>query len=424
MARLVGGLAAVVLLGAISFIAIVMLTHRVDVSRDIGQRARDPVLIEKGRYLAVAADCVSCHTADGGFDFAGRRPLDTPFGTIYSDNITPDPETGIGGWTAGRFEAALVEGRDDQRQLYPAMPYTSFHLIARDDIDALYAYFMSLKPIATPAKANALSFPFDIRALMLGWNLLFLDRGAYQLDAAKTETWNRGAYLATALGHCGECHTPRGIFGEMEASETLAGAKIGSLMAPDIRSATLKAAGWARDDLVTFFETGAGPKGSAFGDMFLAVKNSLRRLTLDDRTALAVYLLDERGDEPSKGDAAVAAKKEVGDDTAGEALYLTYCSLCHGADGKGVPNVFPPLAGNATIGEPDGVNLVTATAHGIEPQRLSLINGFGPMPAFADRLDPDQMTALINYVRSAFAPSGTAPPPLITAEIGQILATH
>ena len=161
-------------------------TRTVDQARDIGEKAKDPALIEKGRYLAIAGDCTACHTAKDGFDFAGGLPLATPFGTIYATNITPDAETGIGGWTAGRFEAAMVEGGSFWHPLYPAMPYTSYHLVARDDLDALYAYFMSLRPIAAPAKPNELAFPFDIRLLMQGWNLFFLERGVFRPDPAKS----------------------------------------------------------------------------------------------------------------------------------------------------------------------------------------------------------------------------------------------
>jgi mono/diheme cytochrome c family protein len=416
----IGGLVALAILAVAVVLGLAANARTVDESRDIGEKAKDAALIEKGRYLAIAGDCTACHTDKGGFEFAGGLPLETPFGTIFATNITPDGKTGIGGWTAGRFEAAMVEGGSFWHPLYPAMPYTSYHLVARDDIDALYAYFMSLKPVDAPAKPNALAFPFDIRLLMQGWNLFFLDRGVFRPDPAKSDIWNRGAYLAEGLGHCGECHTPRGRFGQLEASNALAGAIVNGLSAPDIRPATLKQVGWTRDDLIAFFRRGAGDKGSAFGEMFAVVKDSLRHLTAEDQTALAVYLLDQRGDEPSKGEAAVAAAPPSAGDRKGAGLYLTHCSLCHGAAGQGVPNVFPPLRGNETVAEADGVNLVTAIAHGIAPERLSLTDAYGPMPGFADRIGAEDMTALVNYLRMAFAPPGIALAPLSVAEVQRI----
>jgi mono/diheme cytochrome c family protein len=413
----IAALIALAIVAAAVVLGLAANARTVDRARDIGAKAKDPAFIERGRYLAVAGDCAACHTAEGGVEFAGGLPLKTPFGTIYATNITPDTKTGIGGWTAGRFEAAMVEGGAFWHPLYPAMPYTSYHLVTRDDLDALYAYFMSLKPVDAPAKPNALAFPFGIRLLLQGWNLLFLDRGPFQPSPAKSEIWNRGAYLAEGLGHCGECHTPRGRLGEMLAGDALAGAVIDGMDAPDIRPATLKAVGWTRENLVTFFQSGAGPKGSAFGEMFVAIKDSLRHLSVDDQAALAVYLLDERGDEPGKGETAVAAAPPSGGDAKGAAVYLTYCGLCHGMAGQGLPNVFPPLRGSATVAEPDGVNLVGTIARGIGPERLSLTDAFGPMPAFAGRIGAEDMTALVNYLRAAFAPPGVALTPLTVAEV-------
>ncbi len=187
------------------------------------------------------------------------------------------------------------------------MPYTSFHNITRKDSDALFAYFMSVPAVERPATPNEMAFPFDIRPLMFGWDFLFASRRPFEKNPDKDEVWNRGAYLVEGLGHCGECHTPRNVLGAMETSKALEGAVIGGFRAPNITAAALAAHGWNREDLVLFFETGASPQGSAFGDMFLAVKKSLRLLTHDDRVAIATYLMDVDANAPSKGDAAVAA---------------------------------------------------------------------------------------------------------------------
>jgi len=330
--------------------------------------------------------------------------------------------------TSAAFYQIMVYGADDVlAPLYPAMPYTSFHILTREESDRLHAYIMSLPAVRQPAKENDLTFPFSIRPLMFGWNLLFASREGFTPNPEKDQVWNRGAWLAEGLGHCGECHTPRNSLGAMEEGEAaLSGAMLGGLEAPDIRPASLAARGWSRDDLVLYFETGASPEGSAFGEMFLAVKNSLRKLPHSDRVALATYLMDGKGDQPSKGEAAVAA---LGDkahpNKAGQALYLSNCSLCHGPEGQGMANTMPPLKGNSTLAQPDGTNLVRVIANGLQPAEMSAQSGYGPMPAYKDRLTPAQIADLANYLRTAFAPdtaqAGESLPPLTAAEVEGLL---
>ena len=385
--------------------------------------SRDPATIAAGKYLAAAGDCASCHTAEGGEAFAGGRPSATPFGTIYSTNITPDPKTGIGDLNSAHFYQLMAYGADSPlAPLYPAMPYTSFHAITREDSDALFAYFMSVPAVEQPATPNEMSFPFNIRPLMFGWNLLFANRGPFETDPDKDAVWNRGAYLVEGLGHCGECHTPRNALGAMEEKRALDGAVVGRLKAPDITASALAERGWNREDLVLYFETGASPQGSAFGDMFPAIKNSLRLLTHDDRMAIATYLMDIDANAPSKGEAAVAAPGEKAhENRSGQALYLSNCSLCHGPNGQGVESTMPPLAGNTTLAQPDGVNLIEVMADGIDPQRMSLTQGYGPMPAFRDRLSAAQMADLANYVRLVFAINGIGLPDLSEEDVNRIL---
>jgi mono/diheme cytochrome c family protein len=385
--------------------------------------SRDPETIAAGKYLAAAGDCASCHTAKGGEAFAGGRPLATPFGTIYSANITPDATTGIGALTSAQFYQLLAYGADSAlAPLYPAMPYTSFHNVTRADSDALFAYFMSVPAVHQPATPNAMAFPFGIRPLMFGWDLLFASRAPFQKNPDKDEVWNRGAYLVEGLGHCGECHTPRNLLGAVQEDRALKGAVIGGLKAPDITASALENRGWTREDLVLFFETGASPQGSAFGDMFLAVKNSLRQLTQADRMAIATYLLDAEADAPSKGEVAVAALGDgAHENAAGQMLYLSHCALCHGPKGQGVASTMPALAGNATLAQPDGINLIAVMAQGIDPQRMSLTHGYGPMPAFRDRLSPAQMAELANFVRAAFAADGDDLPKISEEDVKRIL---
>ncbi|MFC3229044.1 c-type cytochrome [Marinibaculum pumilum] len=385
----------------------------------------DPKAIAEGKYLAAAGDCVSCHTVeDGGQRFAGGRPFDTPFGRLYSTNITPDATTGIGGMTSAEFYQLIAYGADSVWDpLYPAMPYTSFHNIDRDQSDRLHAYFMSLEPVAQPATPNALTFPFSIRPLMFGWNLLFASRAPFEARPDKDDAWNRGAFLVQGPGHCGECHTPRNLLGAMEGGEAaLSGAVIGGMEAPDLRPQALAARGWTRADLATYFETGASPQGSAFGEMFLAVKNSLRLLSHDDRVAIASYLMDTTADAPTKGQKAVAAMGDAAHpNKEGQSLYLTHCGLCHGPQGQGMANTMPALKGNATLAQPDGRNLVQVIADGVKPEAMSQTAGYGPMPGYRDRLDTQQITDLANYLRADFAPGGAALPPLTADQVQQIL---
>lgn len=385
--------------------------------------SRDPATIAAGKYLAAAGDCATCHTVLGGETFAGGRPLATPFGTIYSANITPDPKTGIGNLNSAQFYQLLAYGADSLlAPLYPAMPYTSFHIVTREDSDALFAYFMSVPAVERPATPNEMAFPFNIRPLMFGWNLLFASRRPFEKNPNKDAVWNRGAYLVEGLGHCGECHTPRNLFGAMEANKALEGAVIGGFEAPNITAAALAKRGWTREDLALYFETGASPQGSAFGDMFLVVKNSLRLLTHDDRMAIATYLMDVDKAAPSKGDAAVAALGgKAHANRSGQALYLSNCALCHGPDGQGIESTMPRLAGNATLAQSDGINLIEVMANGVEPLRMSLTRGFGPMPAFRDRLSAAQMADLANYVRSVFAVNGNDLPKLSEKDVNRIL---
>lgn len=385
--------------------------------------ANDEATIVKGRYLAAAGDCVSCHSVEGETSNTGGRAFETPFGTLYSSNITPDEATGIGGMTSAEFYQIMAFGADSVlTPTYPAMPYTSFHFVTRDDSDAIHAYLMSLQPVEKQEPRNALYFPFGIRPLMFGWNFLFASREPFEPDPGKDDAWNRGAYLVKGLGHCGECHTPRNFLGAVRSDAPLAGAVIGGMEAPDLTPDALAGRGWTWDFLVLYFETGASPKGSAFGEMFLAVKNSLRLLTHEDRVAIATYLMDGSSDQPSYGERTVAALGDAAhENAAGQALYLSNCSLCHGAEGAGIANTMPPLKGNATVGQEDGRNLVRVIADGLKSETMSQTDAFGPMPAYRDRLSAEQIADLANFTRSVFASNAASLPTLSASDVERMI---
>ncbi len=354
-------------------------------------------LVARGRSLSQAADCMPCHTAPGGQPFAGGRALNTPFGTLTSPNITPDPATGIGRWTADAFFRALHEGiRADGADLYPVMPYTSYTLITREDSDAIFAFLRSLAPVNAPRAPNGLAFPFDIRATLGFWRELYFRPRSFAPDPAKSPAWNRGAYLGTALGHCGECHTPRNLLGAMDSSRNLRGAVIDGWFAPDIDPKDLRSAlaGWTIPQIAAWLKTGSSAtKGSVFGPMAEVVHDSLTRLTDEDLTALATWLADSQPAPPPR---PVPAESQ-----AAARLYTTNCGGCHQPLGRGIPGAIPALAGNPAVQAANPNNVIQAMLNGIPAQ-----GSYGAMPSFAAALTDAEIAAITNYVRTAWTPAG------------------
>ena len=258
-------------------------------ARAAGEPASDPSLVARGSYLAKAADCMPCHTSARDKPYAGGLKLNTPFGAIYSPNVTPDRETGIGAWTFDQFRNAVHSGiRADGKYLYPAMPFDAFTMIREDDLKALWAYFRSLAPVKQQNRENELSFPFNIRYGMLVWRLMFFRERGLSPDAAKSAQWNRGAYLVEALGHCGDCHTPRNFMGATIAGERLQGAKIDQWYAPNITAEALaKTNRWGKPELVAFLKRGAANNSTSLGPMQEVVHDSLASLTPADLDAMA-----------------------------------------------------------------------------------------------------------------------------------------
>lgn len=350
--------------------------------------------IARGRYLTQAADCAACHTAAGGAPLAGGYPLDTPFGTIYGSNLTPSADQGIGRWTKDDFFLALTLGvAPGGRHLYPAMPYTSYKGISREDADAIYAYLMSRPAVDVAIPANDMPFPFNQRMALIGWNLLF--RNSDPLPASSqgsSAEWQRGRYLSDVLGHCGECHTPRGMLGQMEVNKPMQGGDLGRFIAPDITPQALAQRGWTPEDLSRFLSTGLAPQGSAFSEMHMVVDLSTRHLTPEDHRALVTYLMGDKPPQP------VAAKIGQGSD-AGRITYLDQCSACHERDGAGIPHVAVAMRNNATLRQPDGKNLIVSVLDGLPAQQFPGNESMQSMPGFADRLDDAQIAELVNYLR-------------------------
>jgi mono/diheme cytochrome c family protein len=355
-------------------------------------------LVERGRYLADAADCAACHTAPGGAPWAGGLAMQSGFGTIYSTNITPDPDTGIGRWSAEDFWRALHDGvRRDGRQLYPAMPYTSYRGMTRVDSDAIYAYVMQLRPMPVANQASELSFPFDIRLGMVGWNVLFLQDRLPAASVGSSAGWQRGRYLANVLGHCGECHTPRGILGEMELSRWLEGFALGRVTAPDITPAGLAGRGWTMAGLRAFLGQGLAVQGSAFADMHLVVMRSTRHLAPEDLEALATFLLGDA--PPTPAAAPVDSATGAAESGEGRQSYVALCAGCHGLDGDGVPNTVVAMRRNCTLRLADPRNLIVVILGGIAVEDFPHLQSLQPMPGFSDKLSDGQTAGLANYLR-------------------------
>jgi cytochrome c2 len=356
----------------------------------------DPDLVARGHYLALAGDCMPCHTGAPKEEFAGGLGLNTPFGTIYSPNITPDDETGIGKWTFEDFKNAVHDGiRADGAYLYPAMPYDAFTKIEEKDLEALWAYLRSLKPINKPQKANGLGFPFNIREMMFFWRVLFFDDGYFKPDKAKSETWNRGAYLVEALAHCNACHTPRNLLGATIPSERFEGAQIDNWYAPDITEKALKEVNkWDTARMVDFLKKGAAPNSTTLGPMHVVVHDSLSKLKESDIAAIATYMLDDDTGAGETVEPAKVAELTPKTETKAAMLYDTHCGPCHQKTGEGMKGKVPPLAGNPTVEATDPYNILSVVLGGV-PAR----NGFLTMPSFADELSNQDIADIANYVR-------------------------
>ncbi len=365
-------------------------------------QAADDAQVKRGEYLARAADCMACHTAEGGAPFAGGLPIHSPFGTIYGTNITSDKQYGIGSYTPDEFFAAVTEGkRKDGANLYPAMPYTSYHLIKREDSDAILAYLMTIAPINRPAPETKLSFPFNVRLGLTGWNMLYGKSVQLQPGEGKSPAWQRGQYMVEVLGHCGECHTPRNPIGALQQDKRFTGGLLMGYLAPSLLAQDLAERGWTQPDLTTFLKHGISAQGSMFNEMYPVVHHSTQHLQDADLSAMATYLL---GDQPPKARLVEPVPLAQLNDSAkrGRQQYLNVCAGCHGVEGEGKPHIAVAMQGNTVLRQSDSRNLVKAILDGIAEQQFTGFERMQPMPGFADKLDDQQVTDMVNYLRQAW----------------------
>ncbi len=406
------------LLGSLLLVALLagapLLLDRVQPLQEAAAADATPAQVERGRVLALAGNCVSCHTAGGGAPYAGGRAIGTPFGTVYAGNLTPDVDTGLGRWTAAHFWRALHHGQGfDGRRLVPAFPYTEFTRITRADSDALFVYLRTLPTLRQANRPQELRWPYGTPLALAAWRLAFFRAGEFQPDATQTADWNRGAYLVNGPGHCVACHGGRNALG------ATADAGFGGGLIPTrnwyapafTRAGEAGVAAWPVEDIVALLKTGAAPAGRAdfhvSGPMAEVVMRSTQHLPDADLGAMAVYLktVPQQPDappEPLREPALVAQRVVQGAD-----LYRDHCAACHGSAGEGgqLPDgawAVPPLAGNRLVRQEPAANLV----------RVIALGGFGAatqvrprpfgMPPFAHVLDEDQMALVATFLRRSW----------------------
>lgn len=369
--------------------------------------------IERGRYVAVAGDCVACHTAHGsGKPFAGGLALETPFGKLVGSNITQDVKTGIGSWTEEQFTRAVRQGKGKHGEnLYPAMPYNAYVKISDSDMHDLWAYMKTIKPVDNAVESNQLPFPFKLRFLMAGWNLLFFDNVPFKDDSTQTVEWNRGAYLVQGLAHCASCHTGKNFFGG-DTKATLAGGTLGGWYAPDITGGEGGLHDWTTAQTVEYLKTGGNAISMASGPMAEAVENSFQHMTEADLQAIAVYLKTVAGPEAAPRPAPLADSNAQM--TLGAHVYAVNCAACHASNGKGLDGLVTALAGNRALQAKVDSNLVNAVLRGTTPAITHGKPTGAGMPSFAWKLSDDEIAAAGTYVRNSW---GNAAAPVAAASV-------
>ena len=401
-------LAALVIGGAVAAFAIAWRPAIAAIDPPVPQ-SFDAALVKRGRDLAAIGNCNDCHTVRGGKDFAGGLPVPTPFGTIFSSNITPDAETGIGRWPEAAFRRAMRSGVNrDGQHLYPTFPYDHFTNVTDEDDRALYAYLMTRQPVRAPARANQLPFPLDQRVVIAGWKLLFLRRGTYQPDSMKGAEWNRGAYLVEGLAHCGSCHTPRNVLGAERASAQFAGGDVDNWHAYAINAQSPAPIPWDADALFAYLSDGWHPDhGVARGPMAQVVSN-LSSAPESDIRAIATYMAGVFGaptpDRKRRAEAVLAQAKSPSvqaseTNAVGASIYAAACATCHGTE-RPLPYGGVNLGLSTALSGPDprnAINIVLSGVRPVEGERSPI------MPGFANSMNDDQISALLNYLRVRFS---------------------
>jgi mono/diheme cytochrome c family protein len=401
--RVAMGLGGLVILAGVVALA---MTWRPALDKVAAHPAFEPALVARGAQLAAVGDCAICHAAPGGAAFAGGAALPTPFGAVVVSNITPDPDTGIGGWSEAAFRRALQDGVSrDGHFLYPAFPYDHFTHVADADITALYAFLMTREPVHEAVPATRLPFPLNIRPLLAGWNLLFLDRKPFAPNPAKDAVWNRGAYLAEGAGHCAACHSPRNALGAEDDAHPFTGGAAEGWEAPGLTAASSPAAiTWTADALFRFLRHGLDDQHAASAGPMGAVSHDLSQVPEADVRAIAVYIasMTDPGGHGGAVPALVATAQNPPaalQQTEGATIFAGACAGCHGAGAPMMLNGRPSLALGSSVTAPTARNATQTILFGLQPGPGER----GPwMPPFAAALTDHQVAAVLAYLRGRF----------------------
>jgi mono/diheme cytochrome c family protein len=376
-----------------------------------------PALVARGEYVARLSDCVACHSVPGGAPFAGGLEMATPLGAIHATNITPDPETGIGRYSLTDFDRAVRHGvAPGSRRLYPAMPYPSYAKLSDDDVRALYAFFMEgVAPVKQANMASAIPWPLNMRWPIALWNGVFVDAEAYAPKTSQDDLWNRGAYLVQGAGHCGSCHTPRGLaFNEKALDESgtpfLAGALLDGWYAPSLRDDHNTGLGrWSEPEIVQFLKTGRNRHAVVYGSMTEAFNNSTQFMSDEDLAAIARYLKSLPGDRQRDGEQWQYAEGSAAAllDKPGAHTYVTRCASCHGLDGKGQSEWMPPLAGATSALAKESASAINITLNGSQRVVAAGVPDAYRMPAFREQLSDQQIAEVLSFVRGTWGNHGS-----------------
>jgi mono/diheme cytochrome c family protein len=375
--------------------------------------APDDEIIARGRALTIAGDCASCHTADPAKPFGGGKRIETPFGAVFTPNLTPDRDTGIGGWSDEDFVRALRSGVSPTgARYYPAYPYPSFTKLIRDDILAIRAYLATLAPVSNKAPPPELRWPLNYRVLMRAWNALYLTPGIIQPDQGKSAEWNRGRYLVEGLAHCGACHTPKNAFGADRRDQAFGGSVVQDMFAPRLDGAVrsgLKS--WSADDIVEYLQSGRNVHSHAGPLMSEVVLNSTSKMSDADVRAIAVYLksLPAGAPEPAVTPPSPAQMSN------GERFYRGACVACHELDGSSAPRVYPPLPGNANLQSANPASTLRIILDGAQTMTTPRAPNTGSMPAYP-KLSDQEIADVATYIRNSW---GNAAPAVTAGEVAK-----
>ena len=380
----------------------------------------DSLQIARGAYLARAGNCAACHTARGGAAYAGGLGIGTPFGTVFTSNLTPDVQSGIGSWSSADFWRAMHNGRSKSgRLLYPAFPYTNYTQVTRDDSDALFAYLKSLPAVAQTNTAHAIDFPYNSQAALAVWRALFFSPGVYKIQANRSAEWNRGAYLVDGLGHCNACHAARNALGASDALNLAGGLiPIQNWYAPSLVSRLEASVGdWPQHSIISLLKNGINERASVIGPMAEVVRGSTQYLSAADLNAMATFLKALPEDSgPKEAEIAVMARTtsntpdviSKGAAEQGAKLYDQHCAQCHGDKGQGVPNAYPALSGNRAVVMQQTANLVQIVLNGgYAPATEGNPRPYG-MPPFILVLKDSDIAAVLTHIRGSWGNKGSA----------------